>query len=72
MVTALNPLIGYSSGAELVKEALERNSTIREVAVERAQEGKLLHREDGRLLSPEEVEAALSDLRKLTEGGIVG
>ncbi len=72
VVTALNPLIGYSSGAELVKEALERNSTIREVAVERAQEGKLLHREDGRLLSPEEVEAALSDLRKLTEGGIVG
>jgi hypothetical protein len=31
----------------------------------------LVHIHDGRLLNPEEIEAALSDIRKLTEGGIV-
>jgi fumarate hydratase class II len=32
VVTALNPVIGYQAGAELVKEAMKRNATIREVA----------------------------------------
>ena len=37
VVTALNPLIGYSAGAALVKEALQRNLTIQEVALEKVQ-----------------------------------
>lgn len=72
VVTALNPLIGYEAGARLVKEALSRGVTIREVAVEHAEQGDLQHVEEGRPVSVGEVERALSDLRRLTEGGIVG
>jgi fumarate hydratase, class II len=72
VVTALNPLIGYAQGAALVKEALERNAAIQDVAVERARAGQLKHRDEDRTVSAEEILAALSDLRKLTEGGIVG
>lgn len=72
VVTALNPLIGYSQGAALVKEALARNATIREVALEGARAGKLKHRDDDDAATPEEIEAALSDLRGMTEGGIAG
>jgi fumarate hydratase class II len=72
IVTALNPLIGYSAGAALVKEALKRNATIKEVAIEKAYRGELTHRDDQRVVTPQEIEAVLSDLRRLTEGGIVG
>lgn len=72
LVTALNPLIGYAAGAELVKEALRRDQTIRQVAVEKAQQGLLRHRQTGQPIGPEEISAALNDLRRLTEGGIVG
>src|SRR5512136_990435 len=72
VVTALNPVIGYSQGAALVKEALARNSAIREVALEKARAGALKHRDEERPVTPGEIEAALSDLRKLTEGGIAG
>jgi fumarate hydratase class II len=72
VVTALNPLIGYSQGASLVKEALSRDLSIRQVAVEKARAGELRRRDDDRAVTAEEVEAALSDLRRLTEGGIVG
>ena len=72
VVTALNPLIGYSQGAALVKEALKRNLAIREVALEKARLGALKHRDQDRPVAPEEIEAALADLRKLTEGGIAG
>jgi fumarate hydratase class II len=72
VVTALNPLIGYAAGAELVKEAQRRGRTVQEVAQEHAREGALLHREEGRPLTVEEVTEALGDLRRLTEGGIVG
>ncbi len=72
VVTALNPLIGYSQGAALVKEALARDAAIREVALEKARAGTLKHRDEDRLVTAEEIEAALSDLRRLTEGGIVG
>jgi fumarate hydratase class II len=70
VVTVLNPLIGYAQGAALVKEALKRNLTVREVAVEKARAGVLKHREQDRPVSVEEVETALNDLRRLTEGGI--
>jgi fumarate hydratase class II len=72
VVTALNPLIGYAQGAALVKEALARNLAIREVAVEKARAGQLKHRDEDRAVRAEEIEAALSDLRRLTQGGIVG
>lgn len=70
VVTVLNPLIGYAQGAALVKEALKRDLTVREVAVEKARAGLLKHREQDRTVTVEEVESALNDLRKLTEGGI--
>jgi fumarate hydratase class II len=72
IVTALNPVIGYSQGAALVKEALAKNRSIRELAIEKAAAGALKHRDEDRPVTPAEIEAALSDLRRLTEGGIVG
>jgi fumarate hydratase class II len=71
VVTALNPVIGYQAGAALVKESLAKGVRIRELAVEKARTGILDHVSEDRPVSVEEVEAALSDLRKLTEGGIV-
>jgi fumarate hydratase class II len=72
VATALNPIIGYAAGAAMVKEALARNITIREVAVEKADAGSLLHLITGQPVSAEEISSTLSDLRKLTEGGIMG
>ncbi len=72
VVTALNPVIGYSQGAALVKEALAKNASIRELAVEKAKTGALKHRDEDRPVTVDEINAALSDLRKLTEGGIAG
>ncbi|WKZ37573.1 MAG: aspartate ammonia-lyase [Anaerolineales bacterium] len=72
IVTALNPVIGYSQGAALVKEALASNASIKELAMEKAKSGKLKHRDEDRPVSVEEIESALGDLHKLTEGGIVG
>jgi fumarate hydratase class II len=71
IVTALNPLIGYRAGAELVRQALDRGVSVREVAMEAARAGRLRHQEEERAVAPEEVESALADLRRLTEGGIV-
>ena len=70
VVTALNPVIGYATGAELVKEAMKRNMTIRAVAGERISAGTL-KKASGEALTLAEVDAAL-DLRKLTEGGLGG
>jgi fumarate hydratase class II len=72
IVTALNPLIGYSEGARLVKEALAGQRTVRQLAMEHAAAGLLRHRDQDRLVTPAEVETALADMRRLTEGGIVG
>lgn len=71
IVTALNPLIGYSAGAALVKESLAQGATIGEVAMEKASAGELMHVGGDRTVQPEEIEAALKDLRRLTEGGIL-
>jgi fumarate hydratase class II len=70
VATALNPLIGYATGAALVKEAQERNLTIHDLAVEKAQLGLLIHRYNGEKVTVDEIEAALTDLRRMTEGGI--
>jgi fumarate hydratase class II len=72
VVTALNPLIGYAAGARLVKEALASGKTLRQVAVEKAAAGELTHRDTDRLVTVTEIEAALGDMRCLTEGGIFG
>ncbi len=71
IVTALNPLIGYQTGAVLVKESLAKGVRIRELAIARAEAGELDHVSEDRQVRPDEIEEALSDLRKLTEGGIV-
>jgi fumarate hydratase class II len=57
LVTALNPVIGYHKGAEVAKEAMAANRTIKEVAVEKG------------YLSAEEADRIL-DARRMTEGGI--
>jgi len=72
VVTALNPLIGYAAGAKLVKQALAADLTVGQVALEKAAAGELRHRDEDRLVSEAEVAAALSDMRRLTEGGIFG
>ena len=72
LVTALNPVIGYAKGAEIVKLAMSRNTTIREVALEKIQRGELVHKDGGEPLTIEEIDAILGDIRKLTEGGIHG
>jgi len=38
--------------------------------MEKAKAGELKHRDEDRVVKAEEIESALSDLRKLTEGGI--
>lgn len=72
IVTALNPIIGYEQGAALVKEALAQNASIVELALDKARIGALRHRDDEHPVTVDEVSAALSDLRKLTEGGLPG
>jgi fumarate hydratase class II len=72
LVTALNPVIGYAKGAEIAKTAMARNVTIREVALEKIQAGELLHKDNGRPVTIEEIDAVLGDIRKLTDGGIHG
>ncbi|MDX1438025.1 MAG: aspartate ammonia-lyase [Anaerolineales bacterium] len=72
VVTALNPVIGYSAGAALVKESLASDVTVRELAVAKAASGELRHIDSGEPVSESEIEAALGNLRKLTEGGLAG
>jgi hypothetical protein len=43
---------------------------IRDVAVEKAKAGLLKHRENDKRVSVEEIEQALSDMRRMTESGI--
>jgi fumarate hydratase class II len=57
LVTALNPVIGYQKGAEVAKEAMNTNRTVREVVIEK---GYLTAEEADRLLN----------VRNLTDGGI--
>jgi aspartate ammonia-lyase len=72
VATALNPLIGYMAAAELVKEAMKRNLTIREVAAERIARGELKHKDTGQPIKLSDIDSVLGDLRKLTEGGLGG
>jgi fumarate hydratase class II len=69
IVTALNPLIGYEQGAALVKEAVAKNLSIINLAVEKATRGEIFHRDKNTQVKPEEILAALGNLRKMTEPG---
>jgi len=71
IVTALNPIIGYTAGAELVKEAFQRSMTIGEVALEKAKLGQLRDVRQDRLVTSDDIKAALDDLYRLTQGGLV-
>ena len=55
LATALNPVIGYNKAAEIVKEALQKDVTVRELVISKniIEENKL---------------ADLLDIRKMTEG----
>ena len=59
IVTALAPKLGYAQAAELAKEAVARNMTVRELVREK------------RLLSDRELDELL-DLRAMTEIGVPG
>ncbi|HZY43072.1 MAG TPA: lyase family protein, partial [Anaerolineae bacterium] len=72
LVTALNPVIGYSRGAEIARAAMARNVTIREVAQEKIAAGELVNKDNGQPVTIEEIDAILGDIRSLTEGGIHG
>jgi len=72
IATALNPIIGYSAGAALVKDALARNITLKEAALEKAATGALVHQSDQSPVSAAEIENVFRDLRRLTEAGIAG
>jgi fumarate hydratase class II len=71
IATALNPLIGYAAAAELVKEAVRQNRSIRELALEKAAAGKLTHQDNPKPVTSAEVESALGNLHRMTEGGLL-
>jgi fumarate hydratase class II len=72
IVTALNPILGYMEGAAIAKEAMARNLSVREVALEKISRGELKHVNTGAPVTIPEIDAVLGDLRALTEGGIHG
>lgn len=72
VATALNPMVGYLVAAELVKDAMKRNITIRQSAAERIEKGDFKHKDTGAALTLADVDAVLGDLRQLTEGGLGG
>ena len=71
LVTALNPVIGYIAGAELVKEAIKKDASIRKLALEKAEAGLLLNKENQQPLSTADINNLFEDLRKFTDGGIL-
>jgi fumarate hydratase class II len=71
IVTALNPIIGYSAGAQLVKEALKNNLSIRQLAISKAERGELLDQTTKKPVPVQEIESALGNMYKLTEGGLL-
>jgi aspartate ammonia-lyase len=71
IATALNPLIGYLAAAALVKESSALNRSLRELALEKAAAGKLAHKDLRRPVTPAEIEEALGNVRKMTDGGIL-
>ena len=71
IVTALNPLIGYQVATTLAKEAISTNRSVKEIAIQKAKKGELIHRKEKRPLLPGEITSALDQLYRMTEGGIL-
>ncbi len=71
LVTALNPIIGYQKGAELVKEANRRNITIRALALEKVNLGELINKNNQQKVTIGDIEDVFNDLRRFTDGGIL-
>jgi len=61
IITALNPLIGYAAGAELVKQALERDQSIFELARQKAFHGELKRYDRGKTVTVPDIEKAIKD-----------
>ena len=59
LVTSLNPVVGYETGAKIAKRAYAEGRTVREVAAEMTD-------------LPAETLDRLLDGRRMTEGGILG
>jgi len=55
VVTALNPVIGYQAGAEMVKKAIKEDRTVGEVTIEKAQAGEVKHVSEDRAVTAEEI-----------------
>jgi fumarate hydratase class II len=72
IVTALNPVIGYLKGAEIAKEAMARNMSVRDICAEKISRGELTQVRTGAQVTLEEIDSVLGDLRALTEGGVHG
>ena len=70
VATALNPLIGYLKAGELVKHAMKQNVSIRQIAMEHINDGTLKHKDEDRLITIDEVDKTIGNLRNLTNGGI--
>ncbi len=71
IITAITPIIGYKSGSDLVNYADKSRITIREAVVQFLQEGKIKHIHSGIPVTIEEIDQALNQFRKMTEGGIL-
>ena len=70
VATALNPIIGYLEAGELVKEAMKRNLSIRQIAAEKIEAQTLKHKDQDKLVTIQEIDQKLGDIYKLTQGGI--
>ncbi|MBI9048322.1 MAG: aspartate ammonia-lyase [Anaerolineaceae bacterium] len=70
VITALNPLIGYAAGASLVKEAVQKDQSVKIIALEHVSTGDLLNVTDGSPVTEQEIQNALKNISALTNGGI--
>jgi fumarate hydratase class II len=70
IVTALNPLIGYAAGVSLVKEALQKDQSVKQIALQHADTGDLINVSTGNPVTEPEILKALENIAALTDGGI--
>jgi len=71
IVTVLNPIIGYEAGARLVKEAISRDVSVKQIALEEITSGRLISLKDGKPVSEHDILVALENLSTMTNGGII-
>src|SRR5438067_3637493 len=66
MVTSLNPLIGYDAAAAIAKEAFKAGKTVRELCMDKIKAGTLKKKDNDKVVSEAELNAALNP-RRMTE-----